>query len=206
MFDLKLLLLGAGACALLGLTLAYATALDQAPKVDDLVRATPLAAKAGRPVRIVSLSFQGQPREEILRVIDREAGKGVDLVALPETWLGQGEGLEPLEGETIAAVAALARKHKTYIVCPMDRKLGDRRLNTAVLIDRSGEVVGMYNKCYPYWSEFDLKPPVVVGRQAPVFETDFGRLGLAICFDVNLPEVCPTLADEGPVRSTVPTA
>ena len=197
MFDLKLLLLGAGVCALLGLTLAYATAPDQAPKVDDLVQATPLAAKAGRPVRIVSLSFQGQPREEILRVIDREAAKGVDLVALPETWLGQGEGLEPLEGETIAAVAALARKHKTYIVCPMDRKLGDRRLNTAVLIDRSGKVVGMYNKCYPYWSEFDLKPPVVVGRQAPVFETDFGRLGLAICFDVNFPEVWQILADEG---------
>ena len=72
-----------------------------------------------------------------------------------------------------------------------------RRLNTSVLIDRAGQVVGAYDKVYPFWSEYDVRPPVSVGDEAPVFDVDFGRLGLAICFDANFPEVWKRLADQG---------
>jgi hypothetical protein len=66
------------------------------------------------------------------------------------------------------------------------------------LIDRNGKVVGSYDKVYPYWSEFDLNPPVEPGiTGAPVFETDFGKIGMAICFDANFPEVWQTLRDNG---------
>jgi len=37
-------------------------------------------------------------------------------------------------------MAALARKHRSYIVSPMDRKDGPPRLNSAVLLDRNGKV------------------------------------------------------------------
>jgi predicted amidohydrolase len=151
----------------------------------------------GRPVRVVSLSFHEKSRDEIVRLVDREAGAGVDLVVLPETWLGQKDSPERLEGPTITAFSALAKKHHTYIVCPIDRRDGQRRLNSAVLLDRSGKVAGIYDKVFPYWSEFDLKQPVCVGQSAPVFQTDFGKLGLAICFDVNFPEVWQRLADQG---------
>ena len=155
------------------------------------------AEPTGRPVRIVSLSFHDKSLEEIARVVDAEGAKGADLVALPETWRGQGDGWETLEGPTIATMAALAKKHRTYIVCPIDRRDGERRLNSAVLIDRAGQVVCVYDKVYPYWSEFDVKPPVSPGAQAPVFEADFGRVGMATCFDVNFPEVWKRLADQG---------
>jgi hypothetical protein len=42
-----------------------------------------------------------------------------------------------------------------------------------------------------------VRPPIAVGGEAPVFEVDFGRLGLAICFDANFPEVWKRLADQG---------
>jgi predicted amidohydrolase len=153
----------------------------------------------GRPVRFVSVSFANGPTlSEVSEVVVREAAVGTDLIALPETWLGQaGHVPEPLKGPTVTAMAAVARTHKTYIVCPIDRWESNRRLNTSVLLNREGRVACLYDKVFPYWSEFDVQPPVSVGTQAPVYQTDFGRLGMAICFDVNFPEVWQRLADEG---------
>jgi predicted amidohydrolase len=151
----------------------------------------------GRPVRVVSLSFNNKSVAEIAKVVDREGARGVDLIILPETWRGQTDSPETLDGPIVTTMAALSQKHSTWLVCPIDRRDGKRRLNTAVLIDRTGKVSGVYDKVYPYWSEFDLKPPVEPGKEARVFETDFGKLGLAICFDVNFPEVWQQLADQG---------
>jgi predicted amidohydrolase len=94
-------------------------------------------------------------------------------------------------------MSALAEKHGTYIICPIDRTDGQQRLNSAVILDRQGDVVGVYDKVYPYWSEFNLQPPVEVGLDPVVVDTDFGRVGVAICFDVNFPEVWQQLADQG---------
>jgi len=149
----------------------------------------------GRPVRVVSVSFSGKSLEEITEVVDREGARGADIIALPETC--RGNNLETLDGPTITAMAALARKHQTYIVCPLYRKEGEKRLNSAVLLDRNGEIACVYDKVYPFWSEFDLKPPASVGMDAPVCQTDFGRVGMAICFDSNFPEVWKRLADQG---------
>jgi predicted amidohydrolase len=168
--------------------------------------ATDAASQIGRPVRLVSLSFRDKPRDEIARLVDREAGAGVDLVVLPETWLGQKDHSETLDGPTISIFSPLAKKHRTYIVCPIDRREGKRRLNSAVVLDRAGEVAGVYDKVFPYWSEFDLKQPVCAGECAPVFQTDFGKLGLAICFDVNFPEVWQRLADQGAELVVWPSA
>ncbi len=155
-------------------------------------------ATIGRRVRISSISFTGKGLEEVVDLVDQEGARGVDLIALPETWRGQHAGsAETLDGPTIRALAALARRHRTYIVCPLDRQDGSRRLNSAVLLDRAGNITCVYDKVYPYWSEFDLTPPVEVGQDAPVYQADFGRVGMAICFDANFPEVWRRLADEG---------
>ena len=153
-------------------------------------------ATIGRPVRISSISFTGKGLDEVVDLVNQEGAQGVDLIALPETWRGQHVGsAETLDGPTITAVAALARRHRTYIVCPLDRQAGSQRLNAAVLLDRAGNIACVYDKVYPYWSEFDLTPPVEVGQDAPVYQADFGRVGMAICFDANFPEVWKRLAD-----------
>ncbi len=167
----------------------------------------PAAQKIGRPVRVVSLSFRDKPLPEIVARVDREGARGADLIVLPETWRGQrGDTAEPLDGPTVTAMAALAIRHSMYIVCPIDRKDGARRLNTAVLLDCQGRIVSAYDKVYPYWAEFDLDPPVQVGHDVPVVQTDLGRIGLAICFDVNFPEVWQQLADQGAELVVWPSA
>jgi predicted amidohydrolase len=59
-------------------------------------------------------------------------------------------------------------------------------------VDRSGDVLGRYDKMFPTVSE--LEKGVVPGTEAPVFETDFGRVGMLICFDLNFREVHESLA------------
>ena len=145
----------------------------------------------------MSFSFVDKPLSVIRDLVDTQAAAGTDLIVLPETWRGQKDSPETLDGPTVNAMSAIAAKYHTYIVCPIDRKDGEKRWNSAVLIDRQGKVVFVYDKVYPYWSEYDLKQPVDVGGKAPVYQADFGRIGLAICFDVNFPDVWQRLSDQG---------
>jgi predicted amidohydrolase len=173
-----------------------ATALLSEAALTQEVTAVKQEEKVGRPVRVISIGFRPKPLQEIASLVDREGAKGADLIILPETMLGQ-NAPETLDGPAVTTMSALAKKHQTYVVCAIDRQDGKRRVNSAALIDRMGKVVCVYDKVYPYWSEFDLKPPVQPGLEAPVHQADFGRVGMAICFDVNFPEVWQRLADAG---------
>jgi predicted amidohydrolase len=155
--------------------------------MDDLI---------GRPVRIVSICFRdgSRPLEEIAEIVDREGAGGCDLIVLPESWTGHTP--ETLEGPSVTVLSALARRHHTCIVCPIDRQDGERRLNTAILLERDGSIACLYDKVYPYWSEFDYDTPTSAGGDAPVYAADFGRIGMAICFDVNFPAVWELLAQQ----------
>ncbi len=178
------------------------------------------AAQIGRPVRVASIGFpMSKPLQEICELVDKEGALGTDLIALPETCRGQNtKGIteETLNGPTITAMAGLARKHGTYIACPIDRKDGSRRFNSIVLLDRKGQVACVYNKVFPYWPELGLKPstspsqqtpvhdaefglqlPVDLGQKTLVYNADFGRVGFATCFDINFPEVWHRLAEQG---------
>jgi len=167
--------------------------------------AAPIAASGdmiGRPVRIVSIGLAPvhlpdigappHPRslDEIAGLVDKEGARGTDVIILPELCQGQdANSLETLEGPTITTIARLAQKHQTYVVCPIDRKEGERRYNSAVLLDRKGQVASIYNKLYPVWQEECMiqppQRPVLPGAGVTVHQADFGRIGLAICFDVN---------------------
>jgi predicted amidohydrolase len=156
--------------------------------------------KIGRPVRVVSIGFtQGHRLEEIADLVDKEGASGADLIVLPETSWGQNESSqESLEGPTIRTMAGLARKHRVYIVAPIDRRDGVQRRNSAVLLDRAGQAVCIYNKLYPVWQEECVKdPPVCPGEGVKVFQTDFGRVGFAICFDVNWEGLWAQMSNQG---------
>jgi predicted amidohydrolase len=157
-------------------------------------------AKIGRPIVVVSVAICRKPIEEMARIVESEAA-GADLVVLCECWPG-GKAYG-LDDQPITALAAVAKKHRTYIVSPMYRTEGKTIFNSSVLIDRQGKVAGIYNKYCPVLND----PPgtggevvagtrVRPGQDAPVFQTDFGRLGMTICFDAQFPEVWQRLAEQ----------
>ena len=148
-------------------------------------------------VRLCSLSFNNQPDEKVWDAVRAAGSMGSDLILLPETWAGL-DTIETLESPRVLMLKELAAQYKTYIVSGMYRCTDEiGRINSAVLIGRGGEIEGIYDKVYPYLEEFDYNPPVHIGREAKVFDTDFGKIGIVICFDANIPMLWQKMAEMG---------
>ena len=130
--------------------------------------------------------------ERMSGYIDDAATLGSDLVAFPEicNTLGAVDcwQFEGLDGPTVTAMGKKASDRGIYVVCPMGTLDSEgKRRNSSVLIGRDGEIVGVYHKNFPTHGELDIG--IIPGTETPVFETDFGRIGLSICFDLNYWEV-----------------
>jgi hypothetical protein len=82
-----------------------------------------------------------------------------------------------------------------YVVAGMPVREGDYVRNMAVLIDRRGHLLGTYAKIHP--TEGEIGCGVIPGEEVRVFETDFGRIGLAICFDLNWQDMWAEMARQG---------
>ena len=144
-------------------------------------------------------------------------GRGLDLAILPETTASSTSGSAkdravPLHGKVEETFGALARKHKTYILVPFDMAeegpAGRYASNAAVLFDRKGEVAGIYRKAHPvaYVNSDELEGGITPGAEYPVFDCDFGRLGVQICWDIQFPEGWDALAKKGAEIVAWPTA
>jgi len=122
----------------------------------------------------------------------------LDLIVLPESCLGVGSDIaEAVDGPAIVALSDIARRRGSYLVAGLYLTHDDGSFVSSVLIDRAGNVAGVYDKRYPYWSDVDNGPETRPGSAVPRWQTDFGTLGSAICFDVNFHQVWADLADAG---------
>jgi predicted amidohydrolase len=74
-------------------------------------------------------------------------------------------------------------------------KDGSTVYNTAILLDREGNLAGKYRKVSLPREE--IEGGVTPGDSFPVFDTDFGKVGIMICWDVSFPEAARTLAFNG---------
>lgn len=79
----------------------------------------------------------------------------------------------------------IARENHCYIAYPSHRVMEDGSLRNSVrMIDRNGNVLGIYNKNHPVILETEVYG-ILCGKDAPVIQCDFGRVACAICFDLN---------------------
>jgi len=85
--------------------------------------------------------------------------------------------------------AQVAAENRCYLVYSATREMEDGTWrNSSVLLDRQGQVVGVYNKIHVVIEE-TTESGILCGREAPVFDCDFGRVAFAICFDLNFEEL-----------------
>ena len=104
----------------------------------------------------------------------------------------------------INALCERARKYRTYITCSVFELDGEgMRHNTGLLIDREGNIAGVYRKCQLTIGEIEggLRP----GNELAVFDTDFARIGIQICWDHYFPESTRVLAMKGAELLCIPT-
>ena len=156
---------------------------------------------------------------QVFGLLEEAAAGGADLAALPETWPCQGSApqvraaAEPIPGPRTEALAEVARRLSMWIHGGSVLELeGERVFNTSVLFDRQGELVATYRKIHL----FDADPPgaqpsresylYTPGEQVVSAETEFGRVGLSICYDVRFPELYRALAIAGATILFVPSA
>jgi predicted amidohydrolase len=102
------------------------------------------------------------------------------------------DAAETVPGPATEQLGELARQTNAYIVAGLYEREGQAVYNTAVLIDRKGRVAGRYRKVYLPREE--IEAGLTPGDDYPVFETDFGRLGIMICWDVQYADPARALA------------
>ncbi len=88
---------------------------------------------------------------------------------------------EPYDGEYAQAFRDAAKETSIYLVACYDRRDGQRVYNTAELIGPDGKTIGLYDKTHArIHPDTRLYTP---GDVLPIFETEFGKMGLLICLD-----------------------
>ena len=149
-------------------------------------------------------------RERFVRLVEEAAAKGADIVCLPEgiTTIGNGlayaQAAESVPGASTAFLGDLAKRLKVWIVAGIYERDGARIYNTAVLIARDGSLAGRYRKMS--LPDEEIEGGITPGSETPVFDTDFGRVGLMICWDSSYPEVAHALAERGAEVILMPIA
>ncbi len=168
----------------------------------------PTAAPQGRKVRLATIHFQPRGGKTpagncrlFAPLIEEAAQKKADLVVLGETLTYYGLGKKPAEvaesipGPSTDYFGKLAQKHNLYIVAGLYERAEHLVYNVAVLIGPDGKVVGKYRKVTLPREE--IAGGVAPGKDYPVFDTRFGKVGMMVCYDGFYPEVARRLANSG---------
>ncbi|UCF98340.1 MAG: carbon-nitrogen hydrolase family protein, partial [Spirochaetaceae bacterium] len=128
-------------------------------------------------------------------LVEQAAKRKADIVCLPELFTGL-KVISEVPGAEIDSLGKIAQQFNTYVIAPFYVREQEKVFNCSVLIDRRGQVHGIYRKVHLWpWESpvFDITP----GDDFPVFELDFGVIGLCICHDHQFPETARTMVIKG---------
>ncbi|QNL45292.1 hypothetical protein H8790_04550 [Oscillibacter hominis] len=147
--------------------------------------------------------------EKSLEMVERaaEGMPGLDLILLPEcnNFLAHSREefqriAEPIPGPYTDAMAELAKKLHVNLLpgSITEQAEGGKVRNTAAFIDRQGNLLGKYAKIHLFdalgYKESDN---MEAGSETCVLDTDFGRVGIQLCYDCRFPELARTLVLDG---------
>lgn len=151
-------------------------------------------------------SLEGQTLDEAIATasdaVERAVGLGAQLVVLPEIWTpgyfafdSYGESARD-SGRIRESLAAMAKKHGIHLHGGSFVEEHDGELhNTSVLFDPRGEAVGEYRKIHLFG--YGSREPEVLspGETSTVVDTDLGKLGMVVCYDLRYPELFREMVD-----------
>ena len=155
------------------------------------------------------------------KLIDIAAGKGAKLAVLPEmfNFLGLGDQrpaeAEEIPGPTIQRMMHKATQHQMFIIAGSILEVGptpDKVYNTSVFISPEGQIIARYRKIHLFDIVVEGLPPyeesasVAPGKEIVTVETQFGTVGMTICYDLRFPELYCALSNKGSQIITIPAA
>lgn len=162
----------------------------------------------------IAVDYNGSYEKNLERIsaaIDKAAKNGADIISFAETIADRGTGIptdkiyEPIDGSVCSLMRKKAAEYGCYIMFTFHELDGNGlRHNTAVLTDRNGNIAGRYIKTHQALVEYEKGQ--VPGNAYPVFDTDFGRIGMLICWDAYFPEPAKAMVKQGAEILFVSTA
>jgi predicted amidohydrolase len=136
------------------------------------------------------------------------AGRHADLLVAPEMcltgWHPDATSLAVApDGRLVGRLADLAADHGIWLALSLLTTEDGAYHNTFTLLSPKGRVAGRQRKIHLWAAEQQTVTPGTTPR--PI-DTDWGRAGGVVCYDVEFPEVCRALALDGAEVFLVPSA
>lgn len=177
-----------------------------------------------KPFQVVALQKKtyaspGQNIAAVKAMLDSYDGPEADFVMLPEIFTCPYDNscfprfAESAEGETFLFLSDLAREGRRYVIGGSIPELDNGKIyNTSYIFDRSGKLIGRHRKIHlfdidvkggQYFRESDVLSP---GSQITVFDTEFGKMGVCICFDIRFPDLFIRMREAGVKMVFIPAA
>lgn len=148
-------------------------------------------------VQINSVAGQKQVNlEKVKKLIVENAHLNPDLIIMPEFFnTGVDDNAfkklaeEECSSETISFFSELAVKYNTNIhTGTIIEREGDKLYNTSFFIDRKGKVLGKYRKIHLFdYFGGNESECITPGKDLVVLDSDIGKIGMSICFDIRFP-------------------
>lgn len=153
------------------------------------------------------------------QMIREAASNGAQIIALPEMWNCPYSNdffraySESENGETVSRMSELAKELSIYLIGgSMPEVDNDRVYNTCFVFDREGQVIGKHRKAHLF--DIDVKGGIrfmesdtlTAGDTATVIDTEYGKIGIAICYDVRFPELFRKMTLDGARMVFLPAA
>lgn len=148
-----------------------------------------------RRARIAAVSAipPANDRKALREIVLKVAKEKPDLIVFPEICacasIGLAKGVKeaPDLAPHVEEIGKLCREANAALVVPMLERHVGQVYNSVPIVDRAGKLVMVYRKNYPTTGE--MEAGVAPGWEVPVAECDGFRIGAAVCFDANFPQV-----------------
>ncbi|MBF0294734.1 MAG: carbon-nitrogen hydrolase family protein [Magnetococcales bacterium] len=157
------------------------------------------------------------------RLMREAASQGARLLVLPENFAFFGGSEEEKRaareddrnGPTLQFLTEFAARHRVWIVggsIAVAIPGADKSRNVSFLVDETGKVRGRYDKIHLFdvdigdGTRYRESDSVQSGTEAVVVDTPFGRLGMAVCYDLRFPELFRALSAQGCELFSLPAA
>lgn len=144
-------------------------------------------------------------------MISKAVRENSDLIILPEMFNCPYENEKFLEycedeesSDTLTRISRLSRENNVYILAgSIPERENDNIYNTSYLFDRNGEIIAKHRKMHLF--DIDVKDEIyfkesdtlTAGDEFTIAETEFGKVGIGICYDIRFPELARIMAEEG---------
>lgn len=165
---------------------------------------------AGIQMKLASESVRAKEKnlKKALKMMETAVSMEAEVICLPELFLGAAT-VERIPSSTVEVMRDFAEEHGVYVISNLYLSEQSGEYSVSHFIGPYGNIIGVYRKTHLFpWEHKFTK--LKLGGDLPVFDTEYGKIGVLICQDAMVPEAPRVLALKGAevifVQSRMPGA